>query len=129
MDVRRVDQLRADKVCPTHRESPRSKDFPRRDGLYAEVATRRTQNKVVKQLGKPRRNSCAYLPPRKSDERRFSQAGGRISQCLAAERRGKNIDVRRGRNSQCLAAKRRGIDKNTINKKLGGSDFARRKNH
>ena len=54
---------------------------------------------------------------------------GRISQCLAAERRGKNIDVRRGRNSQCLSAKRRGIDKNTINKKLGGSDFARRKNH
>ncbi len=51
MDVRRVDQLRADKVCPTRRESPRSKDFPRRDGLYAEVATRRTQNKVVKQLG------------------------------------------------------------------------------
>ena len=76
---------------------------------YAEVATRRTQNKVVKQLGKPRRNSCAYLPLRKSDERRFSQAGGRIS--------------------QCLAAKRRGVDKNTINKKLGGSDFARRKNH
>ena len=113
MDVRRVDQLRADKVCPTRRESPRSKDFPRRDGLYAEVATRRTQNKVVKQLGKPRRNLCAYLPLRKSDERRFSQ-------CLAAERRGKNIDVRRGRNSQCLSAKRRGIDKNTINKKLGG---------
>ena len=51
MDVRRVDQLRADKVCPTRRESPRSKDFPRRGGLYAEVATRRTQNNVVKQLG------------------------------------------------------------------------------
>ena len=30
------------------------------------------------------------------------------------------MDVRRGRNSQCLAAKRRGVDKNTINKKLGG---------
>ncbi|MCJ0582229.1 hypothetical protein MMJ10_02615, partial [Enterococcus cecorum] len=43
--------------------------------------------KVVKQLGKPRRNFCAYLPLRKSDERRFSQAVGRISQCLAAERR------------------------------------------
>ena len=28
------------------------------------------------------------LPLVKSDERRFSQAGGRISQCLAAERRG-----------------------------------------
>ena len=76
---------------------------------YAEVATCRTQNKVVNQLGKPRRNSCAYLPLRKSDERRFSQVGGRISQCLAAERRV--------------------VDKNTINKKLGGSDFARRKNH
>ena len=83
----------------------------------------------MKQLGKPRRNLCAYLPLRKSDERRFSQAGGRISQCLAAERRVKNMDVRRGRNSQCLAAKRRGVDKNTINKTLGGSDFARRKNH
>ncbi|CAI3486720.1 hypothetical protein CIRMBP1309_01752 [Enterococcus cecorum] len=42
-DVRRVDQLRADKVCPTRRESPKSKDFSRRGGLYAEVASRRTQ--------------------------------------------------------------------------------------
>ena len=42
-DVRRLDQLRADKVCPERRESPRSKDFPRRAGLYAEVASRRTQ--------------------------------------------------------------------------------------
>ena len=48
----------------------------------------------MKQLGKPRRNLCAYLPLRKSDERRFSQAGGRISQCLAAERR-ISKDVRR----------------------------------
>ena len=32
-----------DKVCPERWESPRSKDFPRRGGLYAEVASRRTQ--------------------------------------------------------------------------------------
>ena len=44
-------------------------------------------NKVVRQLGKPRRNSCAYLPLQKSDERRFLQVVGRISQCLAAEHR------------------------------------------
>ena len=43
--------------------------------------------KDVRQLGKPRRNCSAYLLLRKSDERRFSQAGGRISQCLAAEHR------------------------------------------
>ena len=42
-DVKRLDQLRADKVCPERRESPRSKDFPRRAGLYAEVASRRAQ--------------------------------------------------------------------------------------
>ncbi len=49
--VNRLGQLRADKVCPTRRESPRSKDFPRRGGLYAEVASRFTpSNKVVKQL-------------------------------------------------------------------------------
>lgn len=52
MDVRRVDQLRADKVCPTRRESPRSKDFPRRVGLYVEVATRRAQIiKDVRRVG------------------------------------------------------------------------------
>ena len=39
-DVRRLDQLRADKVCPERRESPQSEDFPRRAGLYAEVASR-----------------------------------------------------------------------------------------
>ena len=44
-------------------------------------------NKVVRQLGKPRRNSCAYLPLQKSDERRFLQVVGRISQCLAAKHR------------------------------------------
>ncbi|KLO65645.1 hypothetical protein AA985_07060 [Enterococcus cecorum] len=38
--VNRLGQLRADKVCPPHRESPRSKDFPRCGGLYAEVASR-----------------------------------------------------------------------------------------
>ena len=43
--MRRLGQLRADKVCPERRESPRSKDFPRRAGLYAEVASRRTQIK------------------------------------------------------------------------------------
>ena len=43
--------------------------------------------KDVRQLGKPRRNCSAYLPLRKSDERRFSRVGGRISQCLAAEHR------------------------------------------
>ena len=49
--VNRLGQLRTDKVCPTRRESPRSKDFPRRGGLYAEVASRFTpSNKVVKQL-------------------------------------------------------------------------------
>ena len=47
----------------------------------------------MKQLGKPRRNLCAYLLLRKSDERRFSQAGGRISQCLAAERRLKGCEA------------------------------------
>ena len=40
--VNRLGQLRADKVCPTRRESPKSKDFPRRGGLYAEVASRFT---------------------------------------------------------------------------------------
>ncbi len=30
---------------------------------------------------------CVYLPLKKSDERRFLQVGGRISQCLAAEHR------------------------------------------
>ena len=50
----------------------------------------------MKQLGKPRRNSCAYLPLRKSDERRFSQAGGRISQCLAAEHRESKVVNRLG---------------------------------
>ena len=49
-DVRRLDQLRADKVCPERRESSRSKDFPRRAGLYVEVASRRTPwIKVAKQ--------------------------------------------------------------------------------
>ena len=44
-------------------------------------------HKVVRQLGKPRRNCSVYLPLQKSDERRFLQVGGRISQCLAAEHR------------------------------------------
>ncbi len=49
--VNRLGQLRADKVCPERRESPRSKDFPRRAGLYAEVASRFTpSNKVVNRL-------------------------------------------------------------------------------
>ena len=43
--VNRLGQLRADKVCPTRRESPRSKDFPRWGGLYAEVASRFTPSK------------------------------------------------------------------------------------
>ena len=43
--VNRLSQLRADKVCPPHRESPRSKDFPRCGGLYAEVASRFTPSK------------------------------------------------------------------------------------
>ncbi|MCJ0546901.1 hypothetical protein, partial [Enterococcus cecorum] len=95
--VNRLGQLRADKVCPTRRESPKSRDFPRRDGLYAEVASRFTpSNKVVKQLGKPRRNSCVYLPLQKSDERRFLQVGGRISQCLAAEHRESKVVNRLG---------------------------------
>ena len=38
--MNRLDQLRADKVCPERRESPQSEDFPRRAGLYAEVASR-----------------------------------------------------------------------------------------
>ena len=51
--MRRVGQLRADKVCPERRESPQTEDFPRRAGLYAEVASRFTpSNKVVRQLGK-----------------------------------------------------------------------------
>ena len=33
------------------------------------------------------RKFMCYLLLRKSDERRFSQAGGRISQCLAGEHR------------------------------------------
>ena len=50
--VNRLGQLRADKVCPERRESPRSKDFPRRAGLYAEVASRFTPStKVVNRLG------------------------------------------------------------------------------
>ncbi|WP_205247480.1 hypothetical protein, partial [Enterococcus cecorum] len=51
-DVRRLGQLRADKVCPTRWESPRSKDFPKWGGLYAEVASRRTQIKLVNQKNK-----------------------------------------------------------------------------
>ena len=94
MDVRRVDQLRQ-LSFPECRKISHIIRFSKTGRLRCTGATRRTQNKVVKQLGKPRRNSCAYLPLRKSDERRFSQAGGRISQCLAAERRGKNMDVRR----------------------------------
>src|SRR5699024_10718294 len=129
IDVRRGEQPQALNARRRGMEKTTRKESATRNGIYAEVDTRRTQNNDEKQHGTHRRNLCAYLPLRKSDERRFSQAGGRISQCLAAERRGKNIDVRRGRNSQCLSAKRRGIDKNTINKKLGGSDFARRKNH
>ena len=90
--VNRLGQLRADKFCPPRRESPKSKDFPRRGGLYAEVARRFTPSKkVVRQLGKPRRNCSVYLPLRKLDESRFSQAGGRISQCLAAEHRLKKL--------------------------------------
>ena len=64
------------------------KDFPRQAGLDAqELPGEHRLKKLVRQLGKPRRNSCAYLPLRKSDERRFLQVGGRISQCLAAEHR------------------------------------------
>ena len=43
--VNRLGQLRADKFCPPRRESPKSKDFPRRGGLYAEVARRFTPSK------------------------------------------------------------------------------------
>ena len=56
--MRRLGQLRADKVCPTRWESPRSKDFPKRGGLYAEVASRRTQIKVVKQIKKQAVRDC-----------------------------------------------------------------------
>ena len=50
--VNRLGQLRADKVCPTRRESPKRKDFPRRGGLYAEVASRFTPSKkVINRLG------------------------------------------------------------------------------
>ena len=49
--VNRLGQLRADKVCPKRRESPKSRDFPRRGGLYAEVASRFTpSNKVVRRV-------------------------------------------------------------------------------
>ena len=41
--MRRLDQLRADKICTERRESLRSKDFPRRAGLYAKVASRQAQ--------------------------------------------------------------------------------------
>ena len=40
-----------------------------------------------------------YLLLRKSDERRFSQAVGRISQCLAAERRLKECEPTRSATS------------------------------
>ena len=53
--VNRLGQLRADKFCPPRRESPKSKDFPRRGGLYAEVARRFTPSKkVVNRLDQPR---------------------------------------------------------------------------
>ncbi len=83
----RVGQLQAAKVSGMSGKSSVFQDFPRQAGLDAqELPGEHRLHKVAKQLGKPRRNLCAYLPLRKSDERRFYQAGGRISQCLAAER-------------------------------------------
>ncbi len=49
--VNRLGQLRADKVCPERRESPKRKDFPRRAGLYAEVASRFTPSNKRSQIG------------------------------------------------------------------------------
>ena len=83
----RVGQLQEDKIR-IGRKVRKVKDFSSQGGLdVQELPGEHRLKKVVRQLGKPRRNSCAYLPLRKSDERRFLQVGGRISQCLAAEHR------------------------------------------
>ncbi|KLO72610.1 hypothetical protein AA987_01885 [Enterococcus cecorum] len=88
--MKRLGQPRADKFVQNVGKVQEVKTFPDELAYTSKwLVAERRQNKVVKQLGKPRRNSCAFLPLRKSNERRFSQAGGRISQCLAAERRQK----------------------------------------
>ena len=61
--------------------SAKNKTVERKDGWQVQSSF---LVQDVKQLGKPRRNFRAYLP---LNERRFSQAGGRSSQCLAAEHR------------------------------------------
>ena len=85
--MRRVGQLQAVKIR-IGRKVRKVKDFSSQGGLDAqELPGEHRLKKVVSQLGKSRRNSCVYLPLRKSDERRFLQVVGRISQCLAAEHR------------------------------------------
>ena len=96
--VRRLGQPRADKFVQNVGKVQEVKTFPDELAYTSKwLVAERRQNKVVKQLGKPRRNSCAYLSLRKSDERRFSQAVGRISQCLAAEHR-----LKQGCDAACL---------------------------
>ena len=86
--MRRVAQLQAAKFSGMSGKSIIFLDFPRQAGLDAPElpGEHRLKKRSRSSLGSLE-EIRVYLPLGKSDERRFSQAVGRISQCLAAERR------------------------------------------
>ena len=85
--TRRQTAISEGKIHPEEQKKKAAAAHKKGRGRKSSKTEEHPKEEVVKQLAQTWRNSCAYLTLRKSDERRFSQAGGRISQCLAAERR------------------------------------------